>query len=131
MHDTSQKPGRPDPGYTQADWDEVSDNPELTDAEIAELRPASEVPEVAALLPKRGRGRPKVADAKVNLTMRIDPALLAGYRATGDGWQVRMQAALEHCLPMFQKSLDMPAPAAEQDGGPTAWQLSQIGKQRA
>lgn len=32
----------PNPDYTQADWDEVSDNPELTDAEIAELRPDGE-----------------------------------------------------------------------------------------
>lgn len=99
MHDTSQKPGHPDPGYTQADWDEVSDTPELTDAEIAELRPASEVPEVTALLPKRGRGRPKLADAKVNFSMRIEPALLEAYRATGDGWQVRMHDALAAALP--------------------------------
>lgn len=94
MHDTSPKPERPDPGYSQEDWDEVSDNPELTDADLAEMRPAREVPEVYNLLPKRGRGRPKLADAKVNLTLRIDPALLDAYRATGTGWQVLMHEAL-------------------------------------
>lgn len=94
MPDTSQKPEHSDPGYTQADWDTVSDTPELSDAELATLQPVRTVPEVARLLPKRGRGRPRRADAKVNLTLRIDPALLDAYRATGDGWQVRMHKAL-------------------------------------
>ncbi|MCJ2109969.1 BrnA antitoxin family protein [Methylobacterium sp. E-025] len=92
MHDISPKPERPAPGYSQEDWDEVSDTPSMTDAELGEMRPAQEVPEVYNLLPKRGR--PKLADAKVNLTLRIDPALLAAYRATGSGWQVRMHDAL-------------------------------------
>ena len=95
MSDTLPKADRlPDPGYTQADWNDVSDNPELTDAELAEMRPVSAEPEIAALLPKRGRGRPRRGDAKVNLTLRIEPALLDAYRATGPGWQVRMQDAL-------------------------------------
>ncbi|MCJ2137801.1 BrnA antitoxin family protein [Methylobacterium sp. J-026] len=94
MPDTAPKPEEPDPGYAQEDWDEVSDNPKLTEADLAALRPAREVPEVFKLLPKRGRGRPRRADAKVNFTMRIDPALLDAYRATGDGWQVRMHEIL-------------------------------------
>lgn len=94
MHDTAPKPEQPGPGYSQADWDEVSDNPKLTAEEIATLRPAREVPEVFNLLPKRGRGRPAQADAKVSLTLRIDPTLLNAYRATGAGWQVRMQEVL-------------------------------------
>lgn len=80
--------------YTQQEWDDVSDTPELTETEAAGLRPAREVPEVYGLLPKRGRGRPKRADAKVNLTLRVEPALLEAYKATGPGWQVRMQDAL-------------------------------------
>lgn len=94
MNDTSQKPDRPDPGYTQEDWDEVADNLELTDAELAELRPARNMQEVFDMLPKRGRGRPRLPGAKVNLTLRIDPDLLEAYRGMGDGWQVRMHDAL-------------------------------------
>lgn len=101
MNDISQDRERPEPGYTQDDWDEVSDNPEMTDAELAELQPASTVTEVFRLLPKRGRGRPKRVDAKVNLTMRIDPALLEAYRATGVGWQVRMHEALANGITQF------------------------------
>lgn len=98
MTDTSPKHNRQDPGYSQQDWDEVSDTPELTEAEAAELRPARDVPEVYALLPKRGRGRPKIPDAKVNLTLRVDPALLEAYKASGPGWQVKMQEALAFFL---------------------------------
>ncbi|MCJ2142457.1 hypothetical protein [Methylobacterium sp. E-066] len=62
MQDTAQSPDRPDPGYTQDDWDAVCDNPVMTDAELAELRPASAVPEVFRLLPKRGRPSAEAAE---------------------------------------------------------------------
>ena len=94
MTDTSRKPERHDPGYTQADWDAVSDNPELTDDELAGLRPAHEVQEIFALLPKRVQERPRRADAKVSLTLRVNPELLEAYKAGGPGWQVRMHDAL-------------------------------------
>jgi uncharacterized protein (DUF4415 family) len=93
MHDTAPKHEDPGPGYTQEDWDEVSDSPKVTAEEMAAMRPAREVPEVYNLLPKRGR--PKMPNAKVNLTLRIDPQVLEGYRATGDGWQVRMHEDLQ------------------------------------
>lgn len=122
MHDTSHKPDEPGLGYSQEDWDEVSDNPKLTTEELASMCPASEVPEVYKLLPKRGRGRPKLPDAKVNFTMRIEPALLDAYRATGDGWQVRMHDAL--AVAMHLRTLNtrstrpLPAPAPEQGAAP-------------
>jgi len=61
MQDTSQFPDRPDPGYTQDDRDAVCDNPVMTDVELAELQPASAVPEVFRLLPKRGQSRAEAA----------------------------------------------------------------------
>lgn len=123
MHDTSHKPEERGPGYSQEDWDAVSDNPKLTDDELAEMRPVREVPEVFNLLPKRGRGRPKLPDAKVNFTMRIDPALLEAYRATGDGWQVRMHDALSAAMHLrllgMKGGRPLPAPAPEQGGAPS------------
>ncbi|MCJ2047942.1 BrnA antitoxin family protein [Methylobacterium sp. J-078] len=98
MTDTAPEKDPRASGYSQADWDDVSDNPELSEAEIAELRPARDLPEIYDLLPKRGRGRPKSPDAKVNLTLRIEPALLEAYKARGSGWQVRMQEALASFL---------------------------------
>jgi uncharacterized protein (DUF4415 family) len=109
MTDTAPKPDTAKPGYTQVDWDDVSDTPELSEAELADLRPARDMPELFALLPQRGRGRPKRADAKVNLTLRVEPALIEAYKATGPGWQVRMQDALAAGLRSRQAS------SAEQD----------------
>ena len=40
------------------------------------------------------RGRPKSAAPKSAVSLRIDPDVLAYYRATGPGWQSRINAAL-------------------------------------
>lgn len=45
----------------------------------------------------RGRGRPVgsiKADAKVPVKLRLDPDVLAVLRATGKGWQTRVNAIL-------------------------------------
>lgn len=45
----------------------------------------------------RRRGRPAgstKADAKVSVSLRIDPDVLAVLRATGDGWQTRVNRIL-------------------------------------
>ncbi len=85
----------PNPDYSQEDWDEVSDNPELTDTEIAELRPNGEgLPAEMAAAFKRLGGRPK-SDAKaVPVSLRVPPDVLAAYKADGPGWQTRMNEAL-------------------------------------
>ena len=49
----------------------------------------------------RKRGRPvgsTRADAKVSINLRLDPDLLAGLRATGRGWQTRVNGALREWL---------------------------------
>ncbi|MHC1999450.1 BrnA antitoxin family protein [Methylobacterium sp. CM6241] len=81
--------------FSQEDWDEVSDSPSMTDAELAELKPLKEgAPEIFKLMTKRGRGRPPVESPKANLTLRVDPAVLDAYKASGAGWQTRMHEAL-------------------------------------
>lgn len=78
-------------GYSQADMDAVSDNPPLTDEEKQSLRPFKEVfPEIAAEMEKAVRGRPKADVTKTPVTIRLDPDLLDHYKATGKGWQGRM-----------------------------------------
>ena len=44
------------------------------------------------------RGRPRVDTPKVSTTIRIDPDVLAAFRAKGPGWQSRMNAALREWL---------------------------------
>ena len=40
------------------------------------------------------RGRPKAAVRKVSTTIRLDPDVVAAFKADGPGWQSRMNAAL-------------------------------------
>lgn len=71
------------------------DNPELTDAELARMRPAREVlsPAFYEALVNRG-GRPPSEAPKVQLTLRLDRSVVGAFRATGPGWQTRMNEAL-------------------------------------
>ena len=40
------------------------------------------------------RGRPRLASTKELVTLRLDPDVLAHFKADGDGWQTRMNDAL-------------------------------------
>jgi len=44
------------------------------------------------------RGRPPAAVTKVALTVRYDADVIAAFRATGKGWQTRMNDALREWL---------------------------------
>lgn len=72
------------------------ENPEWTEADFAKARPVSEHPQLAAALSaaKAKRGRPAGSGDKQQVTLRIDAAVLDRYRATGPGWQTRMNDAL-------------------------------------
>lgn len=71
------------------------DNPELTAEQLALMRPASEVlpTELFAAL-TRPRGRPKAEVTKVAVKLRLDRAVVDAFKATGAGWQTRMNDAL-------------------------------------
>lgn len=80
-------------GYTQADMDAVSDNPELTEEQIAEARPFVDVfPELAAKM-VRARGAQK-APRKVSTTIRLSPDVVDFFKSGGEGWQSRINDAL-------------------------------------
>ena len=57
------------------------DNPPLTDAELLQFR--------------RGRGRPQGSGKKEQVTLRLDAEILDKFRATGNGWQTRINDALQ------------------------------------
>ena len=77
-----------------ANFDE---NPEWTEADFARARPASEVhgKTFAAVL-ARPRGRPTLAEGerKAKVNIRLSPDVVAALRATGSGWQTRVDQAL-------------------------------------
>ena len=56
------------------------DNLPLTDAELNQF--------------KRGRGRPLGSGKKEQVTLRLDAEILEQFKATGNGWQTRINDAL-------------------------------------
>ncbi|WP_353227728.1 BrnA antitoxin family protein [Novosphingobium sp.] len=78
------------------------DNPEWTRDDFARARPADAVHGAAiaqALLRKPGRpiGSTKT-NAKKSISLRLDPDVIERWRATGPGWQARMNDALRLAL---------------------------------
>lgn len=74
------------------------DNPEWTDADFAKARPFREV-----TAERKRMGRPPKENPKEQVSIRYDADVVAAFRATGDGWQTRMNDALrtyleEHAL---------------------------------
>lgn len=47
---------------------------------------------------KRGRGRPTVPTKRPTLNMRVDADVLDAFKATGPGWQTRINAALRDAV---------------------------------
>jgi len=77
------------------------DNPPWTEEDFARARPAREVlpPDLyAALTAKRKPGErgPQKAPTKVQVTLRLDRSVVDHFKASGPGWQTRMNAALRN-----------------------------------
>lgn len=80
--------------YSPADLAAVLDNPELTKADIAEMRSFAEaLPELAAKL-RRARG-PQNAPTKLSTTIRLSPDVIGYFKSGGQGWQSRIDEALK------------------------------------
>jgi uncharacterized protein (DUF4415 family) len=78
--------------------DEEGEIREITAADMRRFRPAKEVlsPELYAILTKRGPGErgPQIAPVKQQVTLRLDQDVLNTFRATGAGWQGRINEVL-------------------------------------
>ena len=87
-----------DLGFTQEDWDAV-DSPELTDEELANMRPATEVlpPEFFDAIDemRRARGRPPVEKPKKLVTLRLDQDVIEKFQKTGKQWRSKMNDVLK------------------------------------
>lgn len=74
------------------------DDAPLTEEELASMRPAREVlPESFFEAVKRERnlgGRPRLDNPKKLISLRIDQDVIDKYKATGEGWQSRINEAL-------------------------------------
>jgi uncharacterized protein (DUF4415 family) len=76
---------------TPVTWTDPDDAPELTAAffESADLFEASKL---------KARGGPKAATTKEPVKLRLDADVLAALRATGEGWQTRIDDTLRAAL---------------------------------
>jgi uncharacterized protein (DUF4415 family) len=86
----------PRKGYSKEDWDEVSDNPELTGADFAKARSTREVLPadfLKAAAKRRSRG-PQKRPTKELVSLRLDRDVLTKFRERGRGWQVLINQAL-------------------------------------
>ena len=72
---------------SKSEWIDPDDAPELTE----EWFDSAEIWEGGKLIRP---GRPKAAAPKEAISLRLDPDILAHFRATGPGWQSRINEAL-------------------------------------
>jgi uncharacterized protein (DUF4415 family) len=80
-----------------------TDNPAWTTEEVAKAKPAGEVltqlfsaERAQSLLTPRGR--PKADVTKVRVGIRLSPEVIDHFKASGDGWQTRIDAALRQFI---------------------------------
>jgi uncharacterized protein (DUF4415 family) len=73
--------------------------PEMTKKEFSRAKPLRDAMPGVVEAMKRGRGRPKVAAPKQRVSLRLDPRVVAAYKATGTGWQSRINDVLAAALP--------------------------------
>jgi len=50
------------------------------------------------------RGRPKLANPRKLLSLRLPPEIIARWKASGPGWQTRMAEVLERTTPRRRRS---------------------------
>ncbi len=73
---------------THQEWSDIDDAPDLATPHWQEKFDAAPV----------ARGRPVLANPKVSTTIRLSQDVLAALRATGKGWQTRVEQTLRHSL---------------------------------
>jgi uncharacterized protein (DUF4415 family) len=75
---------------------------ELTHVWASQAKPAQEALPAnvyeALMAKKRPRGRPKAEATKVFTAIRLDADLLGAFKATGKGWQTRVNSALRQYI---------------------------------
>jgi uncharacterized protein (DUF4415 family) len=72
---------------TEGNWSDPDDAPKLTQA----WADAADAYQGKALI---RRGRPKLEQTKQHVSLRLDPDVIASFKAGGPGWQARINEAL-------------------------------------
>lgn len=73
------------------------DAPEATEDQLAQARPFAEAfPALAEAMRNNVGGRPKADNPKVAVSLRLDRDVVARFKASGPGWQTRINHALRN-----------------------------------
>ncbi len=71
------------------------DAPEATDEQIGQAKRFDKAfPALAEAMRRNAVGRPKAENPKVAVSLRLDQEIVARFKASGPGWQTRMNNAL-------------------------------------
>jgi uncharacterized protein (DUF4415 family) len=92
---------RPGRGYAKADWDEVSESPELSEADFAKAKPARDILPESFFATIEAHQRDKVTakeDAQETVSLRLDRDVLAEFRKRGKDWQARINRTLRKAV---------------------------------
>jgi uncharacterized protein (DUF4415 family) len=72
------------------------DDAEATDEQLAQVKPFAEaVPELFESI-RRARGRPAVEKPKQVVSIRLDQEVVSKFKATGKGWQAKINEVLKN-----------------------------------
>jgi uncharacterized protein (DUF4415 family) len=83
--------------YADQPIDDI-DNPEWTKEDFAVARPFKDMfPEQYKALTRQG-GRPRVALPKVHIGLRLDPEVVAAVKASGKGYNSRVEKVLRDAI---------------------------------
>ncbi len=80
--------------YSAADVQAVSDTPEITAEQFAQAKPFNDMFPVLAEKMRRARG-PQKAPKKIAVQLRLDRDVVERFRASGKGWQSRINEILK------------------------------------
>ena len=82
-------------GFSKEDWDAV-DSPAATPEQLAKAKPfGMAFPELAENMRRNLGGRPMLENPKKLVSLRLDTGVLEKFKATGKGWQSRMNEVLK------------------------------------
>jgi uncharacterized protein (DUF4415 family) len=90
-------------------WVDPDDAPDLSQADLSKAvwriggKTVSAEQGKSAMAAASRRGRPKAAHTKEPIKLRIDADVLAALRATGDGWQTRINDMLRASLALSKQ----------------------------
>ena len=82
--------------YTLADMRAVANNPPWTKQEFAKAKTFDEAfPDLARTIRRRGKQK---APTKTPVSLRLDADVVSAYKATGEGWQSRINGDLRRVM---------------------------------